>query len=336
MKKILLIGGSLNQSSIVHQVGMHLESDFDCYYTPYYDDGVIGYLAKKNLMNFTILGPNSNFFRQTINYFENNNLKIDYKGKNNNYDLVITTSDLIIPRNIRKKKIILIQEGMTDPENLAFYLAKYLKFPRWIASTSTTGLSDSYKYFCVASEGYRDLFIRKGVRPEKIIVTGIPNFDNIEKYNQNNFPYKNFVLAATSDSRETFKFENRNEFIRKVLKIAQGKQIIFKLHPNEIFDRAIREIKDIIPDAIVFTDGDIKPMIANCDVLVTTYSSVVYYGIALEKEVYSNFDIDTLIKMTPIQNGGTSALKIANIAKSIISQSEAKESFIFAMNAQYQ
>ena len=30
--------------------------------------------------------------------------------------------------------------------------------------------------FCVASEGYRDLFISKGVKPEKIYVTGIPNF----------------------------------------------------------------------------------------------------------------------------------------------------------------
>lgn len=335
MKKILFIGGSLNQSTIVHQVGKHLEDDFDCYYSPYYDDGPIGYLAKMNLLNFTVMGPNSNFFRQTIDFFEDNNLKIDYKGKDNNYDLVVTSSDLIVPRNIKNKKLILIQEGMTDPENLAFYLAKYLKFPRWIASTSTTGLSDSYDYFCVASEGYRDLFICKGVKPEKIIVTGIPNFDNIEKYRENLFAHKNFVLAATSDSRETFKFENRYEFIRKVLNIAQGKQIIFKLHPNEIFDRAIREIKEIIPDALVFTDGDIKPMIANCDVLVTAYSSVVYYGIALGKEVYSNFDLDTLIRMTPIQNGGTSALKIANVARSIITQPDAKEHLFFAMNTHY-
>ncbi len=335
MKKILFIGGSLNQSTIVHQVGKHLENDFDCYYSPYYADGLIGYCEKKNLLNFTVLGSNSNFFRQTLNYFENNNLKIDYKGQRNYYDLVVTSSDLIIPKNIKDKKIILIQEGMTDPENFAFYLAKYLKFPRWIASTSTTGLSDAYNYFCVASEGYRDLFIRKGVKPEKIVVTGIPNFDNIEQYRTNEFPHKNFVLAATSDSRETFKFENRYEFIRKVKTIANGRQIIFKLHPNEIFDRAIREIKEIIPDALVYTDGDIKPMIANCDVLVTAFSSVVYYGIALGKEVYSNFDLHTLIRMTPIQNGGTSALKIANIARSLITQPAAKENLLFALNTQY-
>lgn len=335
MKKILLIGGSLNQTTIVHQVGKHLENDFDCYYSPYYADGIIDYFAKMNLMNFTVLGPNSNFFRQTLNYLENNNLKVDYKGKSNNYDLVITSSDLVIPRNIKNKKILLIQEGMTDPENLAFYLAKYLKLPRWIASTSTTGLSDAYDYFCVASEGYKDLFIRKGVKPEKIVVTGIPNFDNVEQYWKNEFPYRNFVLAATSDARETFKFENRYEFIRKVVSIAQGRQIIFKLHPNEIFDRAIREIKEIVPNAIIYTDGDIKPMIANCDVLITAFSSVVYYGIALGKEVYSNFDLDTLIRMTPVQNGGTSALKIANVARSLITQPKTNEQYVFAMNSQY-
>lgn len=335
MKKILLIGGSLNQSTIVHKVGYYLDSDYDCYYTPYYADGIIDFLAQKNLMNFTVLGPNSNFFRQTMNYFNENNLKIDYKGKLNNYDLVITSQDLIVPQNIKNKKIILIQEGMTDPENLGFYLAKYLKFPRWIASTSTTGLSDSYNYFCVASEGYRDLFIKKGVKPEKIVVTGIPNFDNVEQYRINDFPYRHFVLAATSDARETFKFENRYEFIRKVLNIANGRKVIFKLHPNEIVERAVREIKEIAPDALIYTDGDIKPMIANCDVLVTAFSSVVYYGIALGKEVYSNFDLEMIRRLTPIQNGGTSALKIANIAKSLISQSQTKDELVLAMNSQY-
>jgi hypothetical protein len=50
-----------------------------------------------------------------------------------------------------------------------------------LAGTAATGLSDAYHAFCVASEGYRDFFIRKGARPEKIIITGIPNFDNCEQ-----------------------------------------------------------------------------------------------------------------------------------------------------------
>jgi hypothetical protein len=59
-----------------------------------------------------------------------------------------------------------------------FHLVKRLRFlPLWLAGTSTTGLSDACRAFCVASEGYRDFFIRTGVRPEKFVVTGIPNFD---------------------------------------------------------------------------------------------------------------------------------------------------------------
>ncbi len=43
--------------------------------------------------------------------------------------------------------------------------------------------------------------------------------------------YHNFVLVATSDMRETYKYENRKKFIKKAYKIADGRQLIFKLHP---------------------------------------------------------------------------------------------------------
>ena len=60
-----------------------------------------------------------------------------------------------------------------------------------------------------------------------------------------------------------------------------------------------------------FTDGNINHMIANCDVLITKYSTVVYIGIALGKEVHSYFDINLLKDLTPIQNEGKSAELIA-------------------------
>jgi hypothetical protein len=90
----------------------------------------------------------------------------------------VTCTDLFPPKNIRDNKIVLVQEGITDPESSVFHLVKRLRFlPLWLAGTSTTGLSDACRAFCVASEGYRDFFIRTGVRPEKFVVTGIPNFD---------------------------------------------------------------------------------------------------------------------------------------------------------------
>ena len=116
---------------------------------------------------------------------------------------------------------------------------------------------------------------------------------------------------ATSDARETGKRDNRQKFIRHCLDIAGRKQIIFKLHPNEKRDRAIREIRAQAPDALVFTDGAVDPMIANCSALITQYSTVVYTGIALGKEVHSYFDVSLLRRLAPIQNGGTSGRHIA-------------------------
>ncbi len=315
MKKILFICGSLNQTTQMHQIARQL-TDFDCYFTPYYGDGLIKTLTRSGLLNFTILGG---AFRQTTeHYFQEHRCPIDYEGRTNHYDLVLTCSDLIVQKNVRKKKIILVQEGMTDPENIIYHLVRRLGLPRYLASTSTTGLSHNYHKFCVASEGYRDLFVRKGVSPEKIAVTGIPNFDNARQYLDNDFPHRNYVLVATSDSRETFKFDNRKAFLRKALSIARDRQIIFKLHPNENFRRSSTEIKRFAPHALIFHEGNAHHMVANCHTLITQYSSLAFTGIALDKEVHSYFDGDMLKRLNPIQNDGNSAKNIAKVCRSYL------------------
>lgn len=312
MKKILFICGSLNQTTMMYKIAQHLMGMYSCYFTPYYGDGIVKTLTRLNLLNFTILG--GRFKRQTDEFLESTRCRIDYEGKSNNYDLVVTCSDLIVQKNIKKKNIILVQEGMTDPENLTYHLVKKLKLPRYLASTSTTGLSHAYKKFCVASEGFKKHFINKGVKEDKIVVTGIPNFDDCQRYLNNSFPYKDFVLVATSDARETFKIDRRKAFIKRAIQIANGRKTIFKLHPNEKPVRA-EEIRKISPDSPVFQEGNAHEMVANCQVLITQYSSLVFTGLALKKEVHSYFDINSLEEMVPIQNGGKSSEIIANVCK---------------------
>ncbi len=333
-KKILYICGSMNQTTQMHKISQELP-DYEAYFTPYYSQGYwyIQALRSVGLMDFSILGGQAK--QNTITYLQKNNLNIDIEGKRNDYDLVFTCSDMLIPKNIRDKKIILVQEGMTDPEHLGFYLAKKFKLPRWIGGTATTGISNAYEVFCVASEGYRDLFIRKGADPSKIIVTGIPNFDDCAQHLNNNFPYKGFVLVATSDMRETYKYENRKKFIEKAVSIAAGKQIIFKLHPNENYERAFREITKYAPGSLVFQKEKIDPMIANCDILITRYSSVVYVGLALGKKVYSEFNLEELKRLLPIQNGGTSAKNIADVAKKILRSEEKSPLFLISKDISY-
>ena len=314
-KKILFICGSINQTRQMHKIAEHLP-DAERYFTPYYCDGLLENARQWGLLDFCILG--NRLVSRTLAYLRSHDLPVDFQGKQHTYDLIVTCSDLVVPRNCRNKRTVLVQEGMTDPENLFYFAVKALPFlPRWLASTSTTGLSHQYDRFCVASEGYRELFIRKGVSPSRIVVTGIPNFDDCERFLNNTFPLKHFVLVCTSDSRETFKFENRARFIRKAVEIAQGRQLVFKLHPNENVGRSESEIRRIAPEALVFSTGNTEEMIANCDVLITRFSTTVYVGLALGKECYSDFDMDELRRLTPIQNG-RAAENIALVCRSLL------------------
>lgn len=318
-KKILFICGSLNQTTMMYKISQQLP-EYDQYFSPYYADGFLKMLLKAGLVEYTVLG--GKFRKNTEKFLAERNLKLDYEGKQNDYDYVFTCSDLYIPKNIKNKKIVLVQEGMTDPEKLNYYIVRYLGLPRYLAATSMTGLSHAYDLFCVASEGYRDFFIKKGCNPDKIVATGIPNFDNCKENFNNDFPYKNYVLVCTSDARETISYENRKKTILDAVKIANGKQLIFKLHPNEKVERATKEINMYAPEALVFAAGNTNEMIANCDTLITRYSTVVYVGIALGKEVYSYFDIEMLKRLTPMQNGGNSHRNIAEVFRKRIVQGE--------------
>lgn len=321
MKKALLICGSHNQTSMMHKISQYLESDFECFFTPFYADGIIDWLGQRGLLEFSILGVKE--CQGARDYLEREGLRIDYRGLQDDYDLVITGTDNIIQSNIRDKPIVLVQEGMMEEESWVFPLVKHLGLPGYLANTAGTGLSDAYDVFCVASEGYREDFIRKGIISKKIVVTGIPNFDDIASYLENDFPYHDYVLAATSPLRETFRIRSdRKAFIQKVKRIAKGRPVIFKLHPLEKVDRARREIIDIIPGAIVLAEGNTEHMIANCQVLVTQTSSVTFIGVVLGKEVYTDLNLEKLEKLQPIQNGGKSASHVADVCRQLVHNPE--------------
>jgi hypothetical protein len=313
----MFICGSMNQTTQMHQISRQL-SDYEHSFSPYYCDGFDELLRRLGLMEFTIIGHK--LAGRCRQYLEDHGLPIDYQARNGPYDLVVTCSDVYVQKNIRDRRIVLVQEGITDPETFAFHLVTRFRFlPLWFAGTAATGLSDAYRKFCVASEGYRDFFVRKGARAGKIVVTGIPNFDDCGRYRANNFPHRHYVLVCTSPLREVFRGEDREAFIRQAVAIAGGRQLIFKLHPNENARRATREISRYAPGATVFTTGSAEEMIANCDVLITRYSSTAFVGLALGKETHSDFDLDELRRLTPVQNG-SAALNIANVCRQLLEE----------------
>jgi hypothetical protein len=305
----------MNQTTQMHQISEHL-GEYAQAFSPFYVNGIDEFFRRLGMAEFTIAG--NKLANRCRKYLQEQGLPMDEKGKNGPYDLVVTCTDVYLQKNIRDSRIVLVQEGITDPESMMFHLANRFRcLPLWFAGNALTGLSDAYLAFCVASDGYRDFFIKKGVRPEKIVVTGIPNFDDCRKYCCNHFPYRHHVLACTSSMRETLQGGDRKTFIQRAVELAGSRPLIFKLHPSENIRRATREIHKHAPKAMVFTSGSAEEMIANCDVLITQYSSTAFVGIALGKETHSDFDMDELRRLTPIQNG-SAALNIARVCRGLL------------------
>ncbi len=319
-KKILFIIGSVNQTSQMHQIS-ELLPEYDCYFSQFYGNHpVVRAMINMGTMENTILS--GHFKKTSEDYLAKHGLKNDYRGLvyKQHYDLAVICNDLIMPKEVTSTKMIWVQEGMVDPVTLWSKIVKAIKIPRYFAmGTSLNGSSNLYHIGCVASEGYKNFFTKMGVDRDKLTVTGIPNFDDAKQYLDNDFEHKDYVMVATSDIRETFRWENRKKFIKEAVKIANGRQLLFKLHPNEKYDRALKEIRECAPpNALVYQKGNTNEMIANCQELVTQYSTVVYMGIALGKEVHSYFDVEELKQQCPIQNDGQSAQNIADICRGFI------------------
>ncbi len=315
--RVLFIGGSVNQTKQMLAVAAALPN-IDAHFTPYYCDGFLEAARRLRLVEWTILGHS--WRQDSLELLKSRGVKLDWEGRSGDWDLVVTASDLIVPKNIRGHRVVLVQEGMTDPEGFGFHLRKLFPFlPVYLAGTSGTGTSGLYDRFCVASERYRELFIRKGAPADRIVVTGIPNFDDCARYHQNDFPHRDYVLVCTSDTRETWKFDNRKRFIRECVQIAAGRKLIFKLHPNENHVRNTREIERDAPGALVYTSGNAEEMVANCRVLIVQYSTLAYVGLALGKEVHAKANVEELRRLLPVQ-GGRAARSIAAVCRQVLNE----------------
>lgn len=312
----------------MHQIAALLP-DFDCWFSQLFTDSapLNKVIRHTPLLNTTILS--GRFRANSEAYLARHGLQLDYGAKLNRYDLVVYCTDVLVPKRMREVKTIWVQEGMTDKPTPVSKLVKKLDLPSYLSgNTALNGSSNLCDIYCAASEGYRKQFIQNGTDARKILVTGIPNYDNIAQYLNNDFLHHNYVMVATTDMRETYRYENRATFIKSAVEIANGRQLLFKLHPNENFERAIKEIKQYAPKGtMIYTEGHTDKMIANCCELITQYSTVVYVGIALGKKVHSWFDVKQLERLAPMQNGGTSAQTIARLCRSFIKHTGDKSNF---------
>ena len=312
----------MNQTTQMHQIAEELR-EYDCWFGQLFTDNPLinALIRSTSLMDGTILA--GRFKAVSEKYLAEHRLQMDYRAKKNDYDLVLYCADMFIPARLRGIKTVWVQEGMTDRYTLLSRVVRALRLPPILTGgTSLNGCSDLCDVYCAASEGYKTQFSSRGTSKDKIIVTGIPNYDHIAQYCCNDFPHRGYVMVATTDMRETGRFEDREVFIRKPIMIAGGRRLLFKLHPNERTGRAMAEIRRIAPPGtLIYADGNTNHMIANCAELVTQYSTVVYTGMVLGKKVHSYFDLGLLEALVPIQNGGRSAFNIANVCRNYLESS---------------
>lgn len=314
-RKVLFLVGTMNQLTMQHQVAKELPRDIESWFSPYYFvRSPFFWLAyRAGLLEHTF---GQSIQQKLFSYLRQNQLMIDYRGKRGPYDLVVMGVDQFIPANIAgsHQKKLLIQEGLIWPQGWRHRLAGLPFVPRFVANSNAMGLSLDYEVFCVASEGYFEWFAETGIPRERMVVTGIPNFDRIaEDAAGRHFEHSNHLLFATHCLREDLEREARRALLLKAQALADGRKVIVKLHPREDHKRRRREVEKWLPEALVYEDGDTRAMIAQCDVFMTTFSSTVFDAMVLGKRIgHCDLDMERLWSVLPLQHG-RAAKNIADI-----------------------
>jgi len=314
--RVLFVCGSPNQTGQMLQIARAL-SGVEAWFTPYYSDWP-HHIA---ILKSGIFEPAINGHKRRgicADELNRRGLRIDLAAERNEYDLWVCPNDAILPAGVSGTPWVLVQEGIMEQPNWRTWVWRKTRLmPRGIATTAVFGLTKRYEKFCVASEGYRKQFLAEDISPDKLVVTGIPNFDDFARFRDNDFPHHGYVLVCTSDGRETMMKVDRPALLRRSVELAAGRQLIFKLHPNENVERATREILAIAPDALVFADGNAEEMVANCEVLITEHSSLTFCGLALGKEVHTNLPLEQVEALLPVQNR-RAAEEIADVIRGVL------------------
>jgi hypothetical protein len=321
--RILFVCGSIDQTVQMVEIANQL-SDCDCRFTPYRGQALNGWFTQNGLAHK--LATTKKLQGRCLNYMIEHQLALDTPDMAGDYDVVVSTPDLDLHKAIRLCRLVLVQNAMIDHdmveevrESAAGRLVHGIPFlARWLTHASSSAGDDSYDKLCVASEGYRDLFVRYGVDRSRIVVTGIPKLDNYASFIRNDFPYRDYALVVTSEEREAFQFESHRHFVQDALRIARGWQVLFRIPAGDKRQRIIDEVQEWAPSAKVFTDGEVGPMVANCSMLITQCPSVAFMGMALGKELHSYMNLAKAYVLLPLQNGGQSAANIARVCRPLL------------------
>lgn len=139
--RLFFICGSLNQTTPLHQIARQLP-ECDSAVSPFYGTRAVRKMRELGLLENTIGG--NKLGQRCLEYLRRTGLEVDLDGVRGGYDLVVNCTDVTLPENVAGLPLVVVQEGITDPDNLFFSLVRRLPnaVPRWLAGTAATGLAD--------------------------------------------------------------------------------------------------------------------------------------------------------------------------------------------------
>ncbi len=136
-RRVLFIGGSLNQTTILHKIALCLP-EMQCSFTPFFAEGFHSILCKTGLLDHTIM---CGAHRQaTIQYIQDHNLLLDEGGRNGPFDLILTCTDLIVQPSLKGiSNHIGARRKSLKQKALHINWWKTLGLPRLLAKTQLPG-----------------------------------------------------------------------------------------------------------------------------------------------------------------------------------------------------
>ena len=171
----------------------------------------------------------------------------------------------------------------------------------WLMATETTVTA-------VQSPFYKQTAIEGGVPENKIVVTGNPQCDEIYaasqltpsrlsdvgeriglKPNQRYILHTREHLARVRHLDESEGRRAQKEMIDSVREAAPGFAIVVKLHPKEGAEEA-NAIRAMANDVVVVNaEVALGPLIAGCDILVSTTSSTLLWALGIDRPAISAY-----------------------------------------------
>lgn len=195
-KRILFICGSLSQTIQMQEIAKQLPHH-DCRFTPYYGDEYESWLVQAAVADGTIDGQKARTL--CLKYLNDQKLPVDMSGELEDYRLIVTSTDLTVQRSTPQVPVVLVQERFIVEHPSYFGLVNWQNvLRRWLSRTIRFNSDGRYDRLCVASEWYKEEYIRNGADPARIIVTGIPGVEGngFEAHPSKNKPAQNIARVC--------------------------------------------------------------------------------------------------------------------------------------------